>query len=200
MYIDSKKFTQLREASRNGDLKASEILRAFRDGGEHVSEMIEEYFKPQEEPVVEEEVKEEVPAELDRKEMSRLDKFLADNDITPDSPDYNEYVEEFNHMFPNEKAEVKKEEPKVEEPEVEEELSPEAEAFDMTKLIEDESEAIEGYDKKILAITNLQLEETIKLGIIAKLNEIKAEEINHLNALQELEGKLKNLHTEEEQL
>lgn len=190
MYIDSKKFAELREASRNGDVKASEILKSFRDGGEHVSEMIEEYFAPK---VEEPEIKEE-PKEEDRKEMSRLEKFLADNDVTPDSPDYNEYVEEFNSMFPEEKVEVKEEEKPVEE---EVELSPEAEAFDMQKLIDDETEAIEGYDKKILAITNLDMDQTLKMGIIAELSQIKNEEIRHLNSLQELANKLN--HKEEQE-
>lgn len=182
MYIDSKKFAQLREASRNGDVKASEILKSFRDGGEHVSEMIEEYFAPK--PEVKEEIVEE-----DRKDMSRLDKFLADNDVSKDSPEYKEYVEEFNNMFPEEKVE----EEKIEEEKVE----PEDETFSMQKLIEDESEAIEGYDKKILEITNLDMDSTLKMGIIAELTQIKNEEIRHLNSLQELENKL---HNKEEQL
>lgn len=181
MFISNDKFTKLREASRSGDLKASEILKAFRDGGENVSEMIEEYFSPKvEEPKVE--VKEEVKEEP--KEMSRLERFLADNDIDANSPDYEEYVEEFNNMFPSEKVEIKKEE--------KEEPSP----LDMQKLIEDESEAIEGYDKKILEITNLDMDSTIKMGIIAELTQIKNEEIRHLNSLQELENKL---HNKEEQ-
>ena len=188
MFISKDKFTQLREASRNGDEKAAEILKTFRDGGEHVSEMIEEYFAPK---VEEPEIKEE-PKEEERGEMSRLDKFLADNDITPESPDYEEYVEEFNNMFPNEKVEIAKESSK-EEPKEEEE---EPDVLDMQKLIEDESEAIEGYDKKILEITNLDMDSTLKMGIIAELTQIKNEEIRHLNSLQELENKL---HNKEEQ-
>lgn len=186
MFISSDKFAKLREASHNGDIKAQEILKAFRDGGEHVSEMIEEYFAPK---VEEPEIKEEIKEEPERGEMSRLEKFLADNDISEDSPDYEEYVQEFNNMFPNEKVEVKKEAE-------EEELPPEEVAFDMQKLIEDESEAIEGYDKKILEITNMDMDQTLKMGIIAELTQIKNEEIRHLNSLQELENKL---HNKEEQ-
>ena len=189
MFIDSKKFAELREASRNGDLKASEILKSFRDGGEHVSEMIEEYFKPAPEPV------EPEKPEVERKEMSRLEKFLADNNIDENSPDYSEYVEEFKNMFPDEEV-PSKEETEVEVKE-EEEPSPEQSAFDMQDLIDDESEAIEGYDKKILAITNLDMDATLKMGIIAELTQIKNEEIRHLNSLQELNNKL---HNKEEQL
>lgn len=180
MFISNDKFTKLREASRNGDEKAKEILKSFREGGDHVSEMIEEYFAPKvEEPVVEEEVKEE-----DRKEMSRLDKFLADNDVSSDSPDYEEYVQEFKNMFPDEEIPEKKE--KIEE--VKEEENP----LSMQKLIDDESEAIEGYDKKVLEITNLDMDETLKMGIIAELTQIKNEEIRHLNSLKELENRVIN--------
>ena len=38
MFISNDKFTKLREASRNGDEKAKEILKSFREGGDQPQE------------------------------------------------------------------------------------------------------------------------------------------------------------------
>ena len=90
MFIDNKRFGELRRKSGEGDEKAIAILKAFRNDDPNVSVMIDEYFKPAEEPKVE--VK-----GVDRKDMSRLEKFLADNNVREGDEDY----EIFDEFAPN---------------------------------------------------------------------------------------------------
>ena len=126
MFIDNKRFGELRRKSGEGDEKAIAILKAFRNDDPNVSVMIDEYFKPAEEPKVE--VK-----GVDRKDMSRLEKFLADNNVREGDEDYDEYVAEFNNMFP---AREKKE---VEEVEVDPEEECGCDGISIDDLIDDEN-------------------------------------------------------------
>ena len=55
---------------------------------------------------------------------------------------------------------------------------------ELKALLDDEDEAVRGYDKAILLFANSELEN--KEEIIAKLQAIKADELDHINDLQEL--------------
>ncbi len=53
-------------------------------------------------------------------------------------------------------------------------------------LIDDENEAIDGYDKAIKFITNSDMPDLIKTAYLEKLNHIKNEEIEHIEELKEI--------------
>lgn len=55
-------------------------------------------------------------------------------------------------------------------------------------LIKDENEAIDGYDKQIKLVQNSDLEEGKKSVIIATLQHIKDEELEHIEELRKLQG------------
>lgn len=53
-------------------------------------------------------------------------------------------------------------------------------------LIQDENEAIDGYDKAIKFISNAELPQLIKNAYLEKLEHIKSEEIEHIEELKEI--------------
>lgn len=54
-------------------------------------------------------------------------------------------------------------------------------------LIEDENEAIDGYDKAIKYITNANfVDEVVRTAYVEKLNHIKNEELEHIKELKEI--------------
>lgn len=53
-------------------------------------------------------------------------------------------------------------------------------------LIQDENEAIDGYDKAIKFISNANLPQLIKTAYLEKLEHIKSEEIEHIEELKEI--------------
>lgn len=53
-------------------------------------------------------------------------------------------------------------------------------------LIQDENEAIDGYDKAIKFISNADLPQLIKNAYLEKLEHIKNEEIEHIEELKEI--------------
>ena len=72
-------------------------------------------------------------------------------------------------------------EPKMQEQENKEDLKSIVKA-----LIDDENEAIDGYDKAIKFITNSDVPSLIKTAYLEKLNHIKDEEIEHIEELKEI--------------
>ena len=53
-------------------------------------------------------------------------------------------------------------------------------------LVQDENEAIDGYDKAIKFVSNADLPQLIKTAYIEKLEHIKQEEIEHIEELKEI--------------
>ena len=54
-------------------------------------------------------------------------------------------------------------------------------------LIQDENEAIDGYDKAIKYLSNANfVDDVVKTAYLEKLNHIKAEEIEHIKELKEI--------------
>lgn len=53
-------------------------------------------------------------------------------------------------------------------------------------LIDDENEAIDGYDKAIKFITNADIPDLVKTAYLEKLNHIKSEEVEHIEELKEI--------------
>lgn len=72
-------------------------------------------------------------------------------------------------------------EPKMQEQENKEDLKSIVKA-----LIDDENEAIDGYDKAIKFVTNSDMPDLIKTAYLEKLNHIKNEEIEHIEELKEI--------------
>ena len=120
-----------------------------------------------------------------QEEMSKLERFLSDNNVTKDSEDYDEFVEEYYRMFPNER--------------VEKECNCE---ISIPDLINDENEAVEGYDKfQLYIVNNPNIDEGKKEIILTKIKKIREEEIEHIKILQELDKEFGNkLNTEVEEL
>ena len=53
-------------------------------------------------------------------------------------------------------------------------------------LIQDDNEAIDGYDKAIKYVANADIPELVKTAYTERLNHIKNEEIEHINELKEI--------------
>ena len=89
--------------------------------------------------------------------------------------------EEANAYLSKIAVEEPKQEEQVEQPEEKEDLKSIVKA-----LIDDENEAIDGYDKAIKFVTNSDMPELIKTAYLEKLNHIKDEEIEHIEELKEI--------------
>lgn len=178
MFIDGKKYRKLLEAKNNGDEKATAILLAQYKGDDNLEGLIADYFKEPDPEPFKEPFKEPEPelGSEPQKELSygeKLEKFLSDNGVGPDDEDYEPMIEEF-----------KKENPEIE---VEQKEECGCDYIDgVEELIADEVEAVQGYDKQILIIANSDLPDSMKKGIIATYNEIKAEELEHIEELKKV--------------
>lgn len=180
-FIPIEKMSKLREAAKTGDANAIKILDLQMSGGDF-GELLDNYFQPK--PAVEEQ--KSLP---EKGGQSNLEKFLAFNSVTKDSPDYDSFVEDFYKEFPNERPHEHKE--IQEEPE---------EGFEewIRKLINEESDAIDSYSKAITKVMNCEaLNESKKRRVIARLKEIRSDEEEHFRELGEL---LKNDESEGEML
>lgn len=98
-FIPIEKMKQLREAAKNGDERARQILIAQMKGDDY-SSSLEEYFKPaQEEPVVEATATDPKQNAIGQK--SKLQEFLDYNGVKEGDADYNDVVESFYQEYPN---------------------------------------------------------------------------------------------------
>jgi len=197
MFIPVDKLKQLREASRNGDSKAKSILRAQIDNPSNFSAMLEEYFAPTPETVIETVSEEgvEMPFYRDEEEghhkNKRLMKFLHDNGVENEGhPDYKEMVEEFYHEFPNEEKEECDITEKLADPEHVTTEGHECECFSLVdklkELEADENEAINGYDSAIMLVSNdPEMNNDEKTVLISVLQKIKNDELEHISILLE---------------
>ena len=162
-FIPIDKIKKLREAARNGDENAKKILNMQLGGEEDYSELLDSYFAPKSEP----EQAETVVSGVGEDDV-RLNKFLADNQITKDSPEYDQAVKEFY-------AEVGGEN--------------EGNDFEelIKKLLKEESGAIDDYSKAITQVMNAEgIEDNQKRRIIARFKEIRSDEEEHFRELTEL--------------
>lgn len=201
-YIPFDKMKTLREASRNGDENARKILKMQLDGTEDYSELLENYFAPKpEEPKVE-----TVVSGVEEKDDPRLSKYLADNGITKESPDYDEAVKEFYAEIGGKPGEVDKNEQKVEElgneiteGEPIEGKETERDKFEniIKDLMKEESKAIDDYSKAITEVMNMpEFNAKQMKRAIARFKEIRDDETEHFNELKAL---LKNDSEEAEE-
>lgn len=89
--------------------------------------------------------------------------------------------EEANAYLSSIATEEEQPEPQVEKQEEKEDIKSIVKA-----LIDDENEAIDGYDKAIKFVTNSDMPDLIKTAYLEKLNHIKNEEIEHIEELKEI--------------
>jgi rubrerythrin len=164
-FIPIDKMKKLREASKTGDERAKKILAMQMDGKEDFGPLMDEYFTPAPQPVVEEQ-----PATGN----SKLEEFLKFNGVTKDSPDYQSYVDEFN-----------KETGGVTEPT---EPKPEDDLKEIIKKrIKEEIDAIASYSKGVSEVMALEnVDEGLKRKIISRFKEIDADEEQHRSELMGL--------------
>ena len=176
-YIPFDKLSKLREAARNGDENARKILKMQLDGTEDYSELLENYFAPKpEETEIKEEEKVEVSG-VEEKDDPRLEKFLADNGINKDSPDYQTAVEDFYKEVGGKPTEGQE----TERDEFEEIIK---------NLMAEESNAIDDYSKAITKVMNMpEFNEKQMKRAIARFEEIRSDEMEHY---KELKALLKN--------
>lgn len=179
-FIPIDKMTKLREASKNGDANAIKILD-LQMSGEDFGSLLDEYFQPKPEQVSQAQV--EVGKSLPNKgEQSNLDKFLAFNGVTKDSPDYESFVEDFYNEFPNER-------PK-EMGGIGEHCEVGEDCF-ILPLIQEEIKAISDYNEAIMKVMDMdELGDAAKRGMISKLEEIKRDEMEHLEELKRMKNGL----------
>ena len=175
MFIEGQKFKKIKEAANNGDEKAKSILLA-QYHGDDVNGLLEEFFSTPEEEIPEEPVTEVVDEEKPKKFIpltheQKLEKFLRDNNISKDDPEYASYVEEFEKEEPNTDGAEN-----ISTPSCGCSLNSTVE-----DLIADEIEAINGYDKAIIEFSqSTDLKEATIKGVIATLQSIKEEELKSL--------------------
>lgn len=188
-FISIDKMKQLREQAKNGDERARKIL-SMQMNNEDFSSLLEEHFRPvqEESSPVENKIRssnlETTNINAAKIDNPTLQSFLEYNEVKEGDPEYNDMVEAFYEEYPNQRPKENK------EPE------PEAEAIEEEKnfiddLIADEVEAIQGYDKAIMEVMNLDDQsEATRKGLIAKLQEIKNDEIEHLEELKRIKSSL----------
>ena len=186
-YIPFDKMKLLREAARNGDERAKKILMLQADG-QDFSSLLEEHFAPhQEKPVIEH------TGVSDEK----LKKFLDYNGVKEGDPEYESTVEAYYKEFPKARPQETQEPQeddnysiydKEEDEEIEENIQDEC--F-VDPLIRDEVEAIEAYNKAIMKVINCDdRTEAVKKGLMADLEEIRKDEIDHLDKLKRIRESL----------
>ena len=177
-FISIEKMNKLREAAKTGDDRARKILN-MQMNGEDFSPLLDEYFQPK--PVATENSVE--TQSLPEKKSSKLEEFLKFNNVTKESPEYEDFVKDFYAEFPEEKEK----EGMVENPV--KQIEEDKDGFDsiIKDLIKDEVDAIEEYSKAITKLMmNEELEEVQKRRIIARLKEIRGDEEEHFRQLNEL--------------
>lgn len=188
-FIPIDKLSKLREASRNGDENARKILRMQLEDKEDYSELLNSYFAPKPEP--EEKVETVVTGD-----DGRLEKFLSDNGITKDSPDYDEAVKEFYAEIGGKPGEIDKNEKKAEElgNKITEGAPVEGQETERDKfeniikdLMKEESKAIDDYSKAITEVMNMpEFNAKQMKRAIARFTEIRDDETEHFNELKAL--------------
>ncbi len=172
-FIEFSKIKQLREAAKNGDMAARKILD-MQMNGEDFGTSLEDYFNKPKVEVGTTTTTSSLP-----KEKSNLEKFLEFNNITKDSPDYESFVEDFYKEFPNEK-------PQENTCSNTGMLVTEEDCF-ITPLIREEIKAINDYNEAIMKVMEMdELGDAAKRGLIAKLEEIKRDEMEHLEELKRM--------------
>ena len=178
-FIPIEKMSKLREAAKNGDDRARKILDMQMSGNDF-SPLLDEYFQPK--PVATENSV-ETSSLPEKKPNSKLEEFLKFNNVTKDSPEYEDFVKDFYDEFPNEKPKPDMVENPVEK------IEEDKDGFDsiIRDLIKDETDAIDEYSKAITKLmTNEELDEIQKRRIIARLKEIRSDEEQHFHQLNEL--------------
>lgn len=186
MFIEKEKFDALREAARNGDEKAAAILDSFRNDKGDATSLMEEYFAPAESnPEIEVQAGQEAKPEVEenRDGMSKLERYLADNEVKEGDDNYDEYVSEFYDMFPEEKKESTPEESATAESEGEEEEIEDP----IQPLIDDEVEAIEEYQKYLNELLPSDMCPEKKAFITSKIEKIVNDEKQHIEILKEIQ-------------
>ena len=173
-FIPVDKMTKLREASKNGDANAIKILD-MQMSGDDFSSLLEEYFQPKQQAPVE---SKSLPA---KGEKSKLEQFLEFNGVTKESPDYDSFVEDFYNEYPNERPNAKTSQEPVEGGN---------ESF-LLPLIQEEIKAIGDYNAAIMTVMEMdELGDATKKGIMTKLEEIKRDEMEHLDELKRMKVSL----------
>lgn len=177
-FIPVDKMRKLREAARNGDDRAKRILSMQLEAKEDYSGLMDEYFKP------------EVPAQQTTGQAAnsqsvpgnpKLAEFLNLNGVKEGDAEYDDFVKDFYAENPNESRDQEAQPA---------ESDPMSELFD--RLIEDEMEAIEEYNKAVTEIlASDDVKDDQKELMMMKLNRIKNEEVAHIKELKAMRPKKK---------
>ena len=169
-FIPIEKMLKLREAAKGGDANAIKILDLQMSGGDFGG-LLDEYFQPKQEAPVE---GKSLP---EKGEKSKLEQFLEFNNVTKDSPDYDSFVEDFYKEYPNERPEAKQQQEVVEV----------GNEHFLLPLIQEEIKAINDYNEAIMKVMDMdELGDAAKRGLVADLEEIKHDEMEHLEKLKRM--------------
>lgn len=206
-FIPIDKMKQLREAAKNGDERAKHILRAQLDNVNFKNDL-DDYFSESKQDVVE-----KTNLDNNTSEDTRLQKFLKYNNVTKDDPEYESTLEAYYKEFPQEKtANVQSDlnsnnnednfsiYGEEDEPINQDDNLMQSQKYEcfIDPLISDEIEAINGYNKAIMEVMNEDDQnEAEKKGIIADLEDIKREEIEHLDRLKRMKSSIFKKHKKE---
>lgn len=206
-YIPFDKMKSLREAAKKGDERAKKILIMQMDGADFGSSL-EEYFaapQPQEQPKPQPAA---APMPGHKIDDPKLAKFLEYNGVSEGDPDYESTIEAYYQEFPKARpAEMKATEshsgpsddginipstPGDNESiygDEDEDDAPQAatEQKDcIDSLIDSEYEAIKEYNEAISDVMRMDLGDAVKRGMIADLEEIRKDEMEHVDKLKRM--------------
>ncbi len=209
-FIPIDKMKKLREAAANGDVNAKKILKAQLNGTDFNSDL-DLYFKPKEEPKIENtnisvvETDTEKAASNGEELDPGLVQFLKDNEINEQSPEYNDFVEDYYRENPKARPKVAtapeaKPNLEINSANVSEETT---ESIDLTKEIaESLINIISSCDKTMVTVLNNDdIEDTTKKGVITTLQEIKNNILDNFDKVKKIkktltEKKDENLNNE----
>ena len=183
-FIPIKQMQALREAARSGDERAKQILAMQLSDTEDFSSLLEKYFAPkQEEANVETDAMPNVveAKATERTEESPFEMYLRENEITLDDKNREEVIREFEEMTGN------KVEMPTEEKHEEEEIFEEVKEDPFQPLIDDEVEAVEGYNKYLNELLPSDMCEEKKAFISSRIEKIIDDEKQHIEILKELQ-------------
>lgn len=185
-FIPIDKMKKLREAAANGDVNAKKILKAQLNGTDFNSDL-DLYFKPKEEPKIESENVGVVETDTKGEKLdSGLMQFLKDNEINEQSPEYNDFVEDYYRENPKARPAVV--------PEAKSIIPVEEtnESIDLTKEIaENLINIISSCDKTMVTVLNNDdIEDTTKKGVITTLQEIKNNILDNFDKVKKIKKSL----------
>lgn len=219
MYIPFDKMKKLREASKTGDERAKKIL-LMQMNDEDFSHDMDDYFAPRQPEAEAPQPKQaDAPAPEQTDDYAgikdeRLAKFLKANGVKEGDPEYEDALNDYYAEFPDAKRESDANLPNEEDdgasiygdgdeqiPDDDAPAPAAAETHEkdcVDTLIDDEYEAVDGYNKAISEISRMDIGDAVKRGVIADLEGIRKDEYDHIEILKRIKTSIEKKEEKEQ--